>query len=112
MLLRDLQQLRATALRGISLTEGILNSLPSSSGREELTEQLQQLDELDRAILQVSGRQVAAFLLTPLLDEIEGTHDSGTDLASVLSISLRLYREIFSSAEYHLNLFSNYTVQK
>lgn len=110
-LLKDLQQLKTVALRGMSLTEGILNSLPSS-GSEELTEQLRQLDELDRAILQVSGRQVAAFLLTPLLDEIERTHDHEADLSSVLSISLRLYREIVSSACYHLNLFSNYTVKK
>ena len=111
ILLKDLKQLKDTALRGIRLTEGILKSLPSAED-SDITEQLQQLDELDRSILQVSGRQVAAFLLTPLLDEIERTHKPASDLSSVLKISLRLYREILSSSEYHLRLFSNYTVKK
>ncbi len=111
ILLKDLQQLKNTAVSGVRLTENILNSL-SSAGGDDITEQLHQLDELDRSILSISGRQVAAFLLSPLLDEIERSQEPSADLSAVLSTSLRLYREILGSADYHMNLFSNYTAKK
>jgi len=110
-LILDLQKLKQTADRGVQAVSELLPTA-QSGGDDIHALQLRALDDIDRDILNISGRNVAGFLINPLLEEIQQSQPEQDTLENNLNTSLRLYTEIAKAADFHIQLFSKYNSQK
>jgi len=108
---RDLIQLKNAAEKGCLLTRKLIQTVQASPAMD-FSGDMRVLDDIDRAILQVSNRQLAAFLITPILEQIEEQQNSGNRLLENFQLSNQLYSEILRSADFHLQLFSRYHAVK
>ncbi|MBT3273254.1 MAG: motility associated factor glycosyltransferase family protein [Spirochaetales bacterium] len=96
-LLADLKDLRNLAKEAGKLAE----TLDSAQG-EELQALLDRLSEIDVKLLHSSSKDVAGFLVQDVAETIIENSSSSSSLKDVKASSLRMYRELELSAEYHL----------
>ena len=85
--------------------EGICARLLSAAAPHRDAEAVSQLDRLDRQILSLSSRQIAAFLLQPLIGRILDGGAGG--YRDVLAVSQALYAEMAASTRYHGGLLDS-----
>lgn len=102
--IRDLSEIRGNATQALTLT----NSLESALGsNDDLTSITAAMEEIDERILASSGKDVAAFLIQPIIRRLTaGTH-AGEDSPkgqSAVDASRTLYSELIESTDYHLEL--------
>lgn len=85
--------------------EGICSRLLAAAAPHRDAAAVSQLDRLDRQILSLASRQIAAFLLQPLIGRIlDGGAGSYRD---VLAVSQALYGEMAASTRYHGGLLDS-----
>ncbi len=96
----DLARLEQLAHQGVEEIERLGSR--SSSSRDDL----RKIDAIDSHILSSGSRQVAAFLLQPLIHKImaESPNRNGADTDGVLGLSKTLYTELEESALFHRKL--------
>jgi hypothetical protein len=70
------------------------------------TQLLKKLDLIDHRILNMAERRIAAFLITPILQEIESRAGQTGSMEENLDLSFHIYSELASAVEFHLDLFS------
>lgn len=108
---QELQKLRTLAGEGADIVEAVKTRLSAAPPDHEIdrheTQLLQKLDKIDHRILNMSERQVAAFLITPILQEIETRAGQTGSMVENLELSQHLYKELVTSVDFHLGLFSN-----
>ncbi|UCF97671.1 MAG: DUF115 domain-containing protein [Spirochaetaceae bacterium] len=59
------------------------------------------LAEVDQKIMSLASRQIAGFLFQPLIHMIVDNPEGGRDFTEVMATSRELYRELAESASYH-----------
>ena len=92
-LLAELDELINLTLRGENLCLTMLESAVSKEG-------LSELDDIDRAILNRESREMAGFILAPVLEE-KMTESPSSDPAEILESSRSLYRDLHSNLIFH-----------
>jgi hypothetical protein len=97
-LMGNLRTLENLGLRGLSATKGFARALKR---REDAGRELARLDEVDRGILELSTRNIAGFLIQPLIHGIVGGKTAKAEEAEVLATSRRMYEGIVDSARFH-----------
>ncbi len=97
-LLESLGALEDLGHKGLSATHGLARALKR---RVDPRRELLRLDEVDRGILDLSTRNIAGFLIQPLIHGIVGGKAVNENEAEVLSASERMYEGIIDSARYH-----------
>jgi hypothetical protein len=97
---QDLGVVQVLSRRG----ESICSRLLGRGDRRDDQELLAELDGIDREILSLSSRQIAAFLLQPLIGRIlDGSGRTG-GYREILTVSRDLYSQMASSTHYHSGL--------
>ena len=94
----QLEALSHAARKGIHHTEFLRKLLTTG---KPIGHVLEHLDSIDRQILQSVSKDIAAFLLQPLIREIMESAE-GPDPLAILDTSDRIYRELLDVCEYHL----------
>ena len=92
-LISELDALSSIANRGLSLVDGLVRK-----GGVLDAGTLRSLDEIDEDIRSNSGKEIAGFLLQNAVEEID------SNASDPLDQSTRLYRRIFESARFHIDL--------
>ena len=92
-LISELEVLSSIASRGLVL----VNNLVQEGGLLD-TIALRSLDDIDEEIRRNTGKEIAGFLIQDAVDEIT------TSRANPLGQSLHLYRSIFESTHFHIDL--------
>ena len=98
-LAEELVGLGELARRGLRLCARLREPGPNPGAAEEL-------DGVDRRILQAASRQVAGFLFQPLIQKILGSAGKPDSFAGALELSEDLYRELADSASFQSQLIS------
>jgi len=97
-LIGELERLRDLAQRAEELCSRYGNT--AETGEQAAV--VEKLAEIDREILTVSSRQIAAFLFQPLVRRILDNPAGPDDPSTVMATSSQLYKEMAGSASYHL----------
>ncbi len=100
-LLREQAELETLSAEGLDACRQLEAALQAADGG--LTYTLQRLDRIDAAILELASRQVAGFLLHPLIQELTQRGPDASP-AGAVEASRRLYGELQGSARYHRSL--------
>ncbi|HDQ14958.1 MAG TPA: DUF115 domain-containing protein [Sediminispirochaeta sp.] len=111
LLERELEKLLSICREGEELCRRLIACMwDSTYGLEHRKKAiLSRLDELDREILGLGGRDLASFLINPILEEIEREANSRSgDLKSNIELSRRLYQKLAESVEFHMKSFQHY----
>ena len=97
----DLRQLVVLADQGLNICHRLEYSpIP---GRV-IDDAFRELNKLDKQILKLSSRQVAAFLFQSLIQKILKAADGKRSPAEVLETTNTIYRELKESSQYHIDL--------
>jgi hypothetical protein len=96
-LVGDLREIQALGRRGLSATRE-LETIIARRGDRRRT--LARLDGIDRRILELSSRNVAGFLIQPLIHRILGTEARAASEADVLAASSEMYSGVAESARF------------
>jgi hypothetical protein len=99
--LAGMQELERAAAEGTAANEALASALRSGGDRGPALDRLQ---AVDARILEVSSRSIAAFLIQPLIHQVQGGADTAGDAGAVLARSARIYEGIGGSARYHRDL--------
>jgi hypothetical protein len=97
----QLERLQSLALRGLTLSQTLGRIV---AGRGNPGPCLQELDEVDRSILEVSARNIAGFLIQSIIHGISGEGDRKSTPAEIVARSAAMYEGIAGSAEWQKKL--------
>ena len=98
----ELERLKEAADQGLELCRR-LAAAAQPEGRSARAV-LEELDRVDKRILELSSRKVAGFLLQGLIDGILGSPAGGGNLRDAVAASRAVYAQLRQSAQYHLEL--------
>jgi hypothetical protein len=99
--LTELSRLEKAAAEGSAATAVLAAAV--SCGRDTRAA-LARLDAVDRRILEVSSRNIAGFLIQPVIHRVQGGADNAGDAAAVLARSAEMYEGMADSARYQAGL--------
>ncbi len=99
-LISELESLVTTAHRGLDIVDKLDGAVRSNT---DISGYLAALDEIDGRLIESETKDIAGFLMQELINEIAGTV-SETDGAGVVERSRKLYRDLASSAQFHIDL--------
>ncbi|MDT8298909.1 MAG: hypothetical protein RQ801_11445, partial [Spirochaetaceae bacterium] len=92
-----LKELQRLAEKGLISAERATEALADG---ENPARYISEMENLDRELLDGSGRDIVSFLIQPIILEITSSQES--ENGDALNVSARLYRGISESAAYHL----------
>ncbi|MDF1566987.1 MAG: DUF115 domain-containing protein [Spirochaetaceae bacterium] len=92
-----LKELQRLAEKGLISAERATEALADG---ENPARYISEMENLDRKLLDGSGRDIVSFLIQPIILEITSSQES--ENGDALNVSARLYRGISESAAYHL----------
>ncbi len=95
--LTELSQLEAAAGEGALANAALAAAVAAGSDPRSV---LARLDAVDRRILDVSSRNIAGFLIQPIIHSVQGGSDRAGDASEVLARSAKMYEGIADSARY------------
>jgi len=99
----DLKELEKITLMGLEQCSRLRSQLREKSDVEQT---LKLMHNLDRRILELSSRQIAGFLLQPLIEKINRRNSNQPAGGDVIDITQNLYEELLNSAKYHIQALS------
>jgi hypothetical protein len=102
-LLSELKELETLSRHGLLCTRE-LSRLIARRGRCDPV--IARLDGIDRRILEISSRNIAGFLIQPLIHRITGANTGNASESEVLAVSGEMYEGIAESARFHLSVLS------
>jgi hypothetical protein len=83
-----------------------VEAIERTADAQEREALLRKLDIIDEGIRNSATKEVAGFLIQPLLEELSGQGGRVQSLSDSLGQSRRMYLELEDAAEYHIRLFS------
>jgi hypothetical protein len=104
--LRTVEQTQQISKRGETAHAPFGEASLFIKGTMRETQLLKKLDLIDHRILNMAERRIAAFLITPILQEIESRAGQTGSMEENLDLSFHIYSELASAVEFHLDLFS------
>ena len=99
----QLERLQSLALRGLSLSR-TLGQILADRGDPRVC--LQELNEIDSSILEISARNIAGFLIQSIIHGISGEGDRVSTPSEIVARSTAMYEGIAGSAEWQRRLLS------
>jgi hypothetical protein len=97
----QLERLQSLALQGLALSRTLGRII---AGRQDPGPCLQELNEVDRRILEISARNIAGFLIQSIIHGISGQGDRTSTPEEIVARSASIYEGIASSAEWQKTL--------
>jgi len=104
-LVGDLEELEKITLTGLEQCGKLRNQLRE---KRDVEQTLKLMHNLDRRILELSSRQIAGFLLQPLIEKINRRNSNQPAGGDVIDITQNLYEELLNSAKYHIQALSRF----
>jgi len=101
----DLKELEKITLTGLEQC-GMLRS--QLREKRDVEQTLKLMHNLDKRILELSSRQIAGFLLQPLIEKISLRNNYQPSAGAVIDITQSLYEELLNSAKYHIKALSRF----
>ncbi len=101
----DLKELEKITLTGLEQCSRLRSQLRE---KRDVEQTLKLMENLDRRILELSSRQIAGFLLQPLIDKINRRKSNQPAAGDVIDITRSLYEELLNSAKYHTQALSRF----
>lgn len=101
----DLKELEKITLTGLEECSRLRSQLRENRDVEQT---LKRMHNLDSRILELSSRQIAGFLLQPLIEKIGRRNSKQPAAGDVIDITQSLYEELLNSAKYHIQLLSRF----
>ncbi len=101
----DLKELEKITLTGLEECSRLRSQLRE---KRDVEQTLSTMHNLDKRILQLSSRQIAGFLLQPLIEKISRRNSNQPAAGDVIDITQSLYEELLSSAKYHILALSRF----
>ncbi len=101
----DLKELEKITLTGLEECSRLRSQLRENRDVEQT---LKRMHNLDSRILELSSRQIAGFLLQPLIEKIGRRNSNQPAAGDVIDITQSLYEELLNSAKYHIQLLSRF----
>jgi len=99
----QLERLQSLALRGLALSR-TLGQIIAGGGDPNTC--LQELNEVDRGILEVSARNIAGFLIQSIIHGISGEGERTSPPEEIVARSAAMYEGIAGSAEWQRRLLN------
>ena len=102
-LIEELDALAELSLRGLALSGRLADVLGSAGDPRPL---LQELDDVDRRILDVSARNIAGFLIQSVIHAVSGQGEKGSRPEDVVARGASMYEGIAESAGWQKGLLA------
>jgi hypothetical protein len=102
--IRDLTEIRHNTERALTLTDELESALKSHGDLATITAAM---EEIDGHILNSSGKDIAAFLIQPIIRRLAAGSPQSTDCddrPTAVDSSRELYSELLESSSYHIEL--------
>jgi hypothetical protein len=100
-LIKELESLNILAAKGLHYSELFEKRIRTG---QEIDDLISCFSDIDKELLNKGSKTVVGFLLQPLINEIMDTEFRNTDPKLILQYSKKLYSEIISSSQYHLEI--------